>query len=66
MITASSQFEAELRKLIEQKIDIIKNNMVAGSYAGVAEYARQVGIVYAYKDVAEELCNEANKLINER
>jgi hypothetical protein len=66
MQTLSTQFESELKKLITAKIEEIKNNMVAGSYSGISDYAKQVGIVWAYRDVLGDLSDEANKILNER
>ena len=66
MISASGQFEAELKKIIDAEIENIKDNMVAGSFPNVADYARHCGIVYAYRRVTEQLFHDANLKINER
>jgi hypothetical protein len=66
MTTASSQFEHELKKLIDAEIDTIKENMVAGSFPDISAYQRHVGIVYAYRRVTDHLFSEANTIINER
>jgi hypothetical protein len=66
VITASSQFEAELKKLIEAEIETLKENMIAGSYPAPEQYHRNVGIVWAYRNVLGGLADEANKVINEK
>jgi hypothetical protein len=64
--TLSTQFEAELRKLIAAEIETLKENMIAGSYATPEQYHRNVGIVWAYRNVLGGLADEANKVINEK
>ncbi len=66
MNTLSTQFEHELAKLIQAKIEVIKDNLAAGTYTDPGEYKRYVGQIYAYRHVVEELAAEANKILTER
>jgi hypothetical protein len=66
LTTVSTQFEAELKKLIGEEIDTLKENMVCGAYATPEQYHRHVGIVWAYRNVLGDLTDAANKVINER
>ena len=66
MNTLSTQFEAELTRLIHAEIENIKDDMAAGSFSDPGDYKRYVGQIYAYRRVVEELAAEANKILTER
>ena len=66
MNTLSTQFEAELTKLIIAEIVQIERNMGLGAYTDPGEYKRYVGQIYAYRRVVEYLAPEANKILTER
>jgi hypothetical protein len=57
--TYTAYFEQELRKLIQEKIEDIKEQMSRGY---CQDYVKAIGIVEGLRDVFD-LCDEVNKKI---
>ena len=67
MLTGNTQFERELKKLIDEDVDRIKDILADGS--GVPDYPtyrRYVGEIHALRRVASDYCDEVNKKLKER
>ena len=66
MFTYNDLFESELKKLIQEEIDRVTENLQSGlSITDHVEYKRQVGKISGLK-LAMELCEEAQKNIIQR
>lgn len=67
MLTANTQFENELKKLLAAERDRICNVMADGrSIKDYAEYRYHVGYLRALDNVVDNYCPETEKIINER
>ena len=67
MLTTNTQFEFELKKLIDVEIDRIKDILAAGS--GLQDdrtYQNWVGQVNALRRVSHDYCDEVNTKMNKR
>ena len=67
MLTVNTQFESELKKIIDADIERLKDLLADGS--GVPDYPtyrRYVGEIMALRRVAEAYFDEVNQKINER
>jgi hypothetical protein len=66
MFTYNDLFESELKKLIQEEIDRVTENLQSGlSITDHVEYKRQVGKISGLR-FAMELCEEAQKNIIQR
>jgi hypothetical protein len=67
VITGNTQFEYELRKLIDVEIDRIKDILAMGkAIPDFAEYRYHVGQLDALGRVADSYCEETNSIISKR
>ena len=67
MQTLNTQFEHELKKLIEDEIERIKDILSVGmSVKDYAEYRFHVGQIEALNRVSTSYCDEATSIINKR
>lgn len=67
MQTVSTQFEHELKKLLEKRMLDIAEILSGGqAVKDFADYRRYVGEFQAYKQVVETYCDEVNTTINTR
>lgn len=67
MLTGNTQFEFELKKIIDVEIDRIKDILADGS--GVTDYAayrNYVGQIYALRRTAHNYCDDVVTKMNER
>jgi len=66
MLNYHNLFEIELRKLINDEIDRIKENLSNGlSTVDYADYRHQVGKVIALRTVLER-CDEVQSILNQK
>jgi hypothetical protein len=67
MLTASNQFESELKKLLHERMIAIAEILTSGhAIKDFSDYRRYVGEFHAYKQVVDIHCDEVNTTINER
>lgn len=67
MQTISTQFESELKKLLDKRMCDILEIFASGlAIKDYAMYQRHVGEFQALKAVVETYCDEVNTKINER
>jgi hypothetical protein len=67
VLTGNTQFESELKKLIEEEITRLGTNLSVGiAIPDYAEYRYNVGQIHALNRVAESYCAEANSIIAKR
>jgi len=67
VLTVNSQFEVELKTLIDADIERIKGILADGS--GVPDYPtyrRYVGEIHALSRVAVNYCDEVNSILSKR
>ena len=66
MLTYQSFFEHELKKLIQEAVEDRKENLAFGSgTVDFAAYRNQVGVVAGLR-LALELCDEANRVCEQK
>ena len=66
MLTLNTQFEATLRRLIEARIETIKEELISAHRSVTPEeYKFRVGHVHGLRD-ALEMCEEAQGELNKR
>ena len=67
MQTLNTQFEHELKKLIEDEVERIKDILAVGmSVKDYAEYRFHVGQIEALNKVSTSYCEEATTIISKR
>lgn len=67
MLTGNTQFESELKKLIADEIERIRDILSAGlAVKDYAEYRFHVGQIEALQKVAGSYCDEVTTIINKR
>lgn len=67
MQTGNSQFERELKKLIDAEIMRLHQNLESGlSITDIAAYREHVGELRGLRKVSENYCDEATTIINEQ
>lgn len=67
MPTLSTQFEHELKKLLQQRMVAIAETLTAGqAVKDYAAYMRYVGEFQALKQVVDTHCDEVNTTLNSR
>jgi hypothetical protein len=67
LLTVNTQFEAELKKLIDTEIDRIRDILSVGlAVKDYAEYRFFVGQIEALNKVAGSYCDEVTSIINKR
>lgn len=67
MQTLNTQFEGELKKLIAEEIERIKDILAVGmAVKDYAEYRFHVGQIEALQKVANSYCDEVTTIINKR
>ncbi len=67
MITTSTLFESELKKIIDAEIERLTEILIAGSaVADYAAYRHVAGQIFAYRRVNETYAYEANTKIEQR
>jgi hypothetical protein len=67
MLTVNTQFEHELKKLIEDEIDRIKDILGVGmAVKDYAEYRFHVGQIEALNKVSSSYCDEVTTIISKR
>jgi hypothetical protein len=65
--TLNTQFESELKKLIADEIERIKDIMAVGmAVKDYAEYRFHVGQIEALNKVSGSYCDEVTSIINKR
>jgi hypothetical protein len=65
--TGNTQFEVELKKLIDDEIERIKDILGVGmSVKDYAEYRFHVGQIEALNKVSSSYCDEVTTIINKR
>ena len=66
MLNQNIQFEIELKKLINDEIERIKDNLSSGlSVVDYADYRHQVGKILGLRSVSE-LCEEVQSILAKR
>jgi len=65
MLTANSQFDAELRKLIEAEIERRSNDVSLGFIEDFSAYKKETGVIAGLR-LALSLCDDANTIMQER
>jgi|TARA_R110000868_G_scaffold183608_4_gene424903 hypothetical protein len=66
LLTYQSFFEHELKKLIQEAVEARKENLAFGSgTVDFAAYRNQVGVVAGLR-LALELCDEANRVCEQK
>lgn len=66
MLNYNNQFEIELKKLVEDEITRISDNVTGGvSVVDYADYKNQTGKIKGLR-MAIELCEEAQSILNKR
>jgi hypothetical protein len=67
MQTASTAFEAELKKRIGEEIDHLRDNLAAGAAVkDYADYRYHTGQINALRRVADSYCDEVAMILNKR
>lgn len=67
MALASTQFEFELKKLIETEVSRLMDIIAAsGAVEDFATYKYYVGQIHALSRVADSYCDEANQILSEK
>jgi len=65
--TLNTQFEHELKKLIEDEVERIKDILAVGmAVKDYAEYRFHVGQIEALNKISTSYCDEATSIINKR
>jgi hypothetical protein len=63
----STQFESELKKLIETEMSRLMDIIAVGSaVADFSDYKYVVGQIHALSRVAASYCDEANQILSEK
>ncbi len=67
MLTASSRFELELKKVLIAEIDRLTLEVVLGhAVTDFTKYQHYIGRISALSTVVAQHCDEVNRLIEER
>ncbi len=66
MLTNLAHFEQMLDKIIEQRIDILRDSLEINSYEDVAQFRYVMGQISGLRLVKSELIPEAKELADQR
>jgi|LakMenEpi03Aug12_release.lakeMendotaPanAssembly.Ray.scaffolds.fasta_scaffold2311533_1 hypothetical protein len=66
MLTNLAHFEQVLDKIIEQRIDILRDNLEINSYEDLAQFKYVMGQIAGLRLVKSELIPEAKELADQR
>jgi hypothetical protein len=67
VLTGNTQFEYELKKMIREEINRMKDNLSSiASTPDYHTYTNIVGKIWAFERVCDYYCDEVNSLINKR
>jgi hypothetical protein len=67
VLTTNTQFESELKKLIDAEIERLRDILDAGlAIKDLADYRYHVGQIHALRTVKNSYCDEAQTIINKR
>ena len=64
--TISTQFEIELRKVIDEQLSEVMESLVTGVASDFADYKFKVGRITALRQVLDYYCDEVNAKLNKQ
>jgi len=64
--TISTQFEIELRKVIDEQLSEAMESLVTGVASDFADYKFKVGRITALRQVLDYYCDEVNAKLNKQ